>query len=76
MSRHRNVKWDMDEEDQYEDYEQDPEDDPDYYISLILEKLGIGVSPEQAEQALEECDWDVEKAIKQLRGMHIFYFRP
>lgn len=70
MSRHRNMKWDMEEdEEQLEDYEGDPEDDPDYYISLILEKLGAGISPEQAEQALDECDWDVEKAIKKLRGM-------
>ena len=70
MSRHRNMKWDMEEEEeQFEDYEGDPEDDPDYYISLILEKLGPGISPEQAEQALDESDWDVEKAIKKLRGM-------
>ena len=69
MSRHRNIKWDMEQEDQYQDYYQDPEEDPDYYIALILEKLGIGVSPEQAEQALEECNWDVDQATKKLRGM-------
>ncbi|CAG9329625.1 HBS1L [Blepharisma stoltei] len=64
MSRHRQFKRDIEEDEDYEDFDpMEDTDSPDYYIARVIEKTGPA-HKDQVLKALQANDWNVQAAIK------------
>ena len=68
MSRHRNLKQFIEDEDEYDDF--DPMDDDeaseDFYIAEVIGRYKK-LPREKILKALDDCDWDIGETVKLLK---------
>lgn len=71
MSRHRGLKNLIDDYDESEDFDpmESDESSPDFYITQVIEKTGA-LPKKKVLNALNAVDWDIQAAIKLLKGQN------
>ena len=69
MSRHRNLKQMVDDDDEYDDFDpmDDDESSEDYYITQVINKYKK-LPRDKIIKALDDTDWDIDGAIKLLKS--------